>query len=93
MQSSIAPVPVWPDEADTLSVVGLSGLPPSYTYFLQKAIITPATKDTEKSVSYLTLKQGTNMMSQEQWDDWTDQPDDSYILKCVADTLGLTLIP
>lgn len=31
-------------------------------------------------------------MTEEQWQNWTTQPDDAYCLACVADNLNLELV-
>ena len=77
--------PDYPPASDTLAVDSLNGIPPSYRWALQKSVENP-----DKTVSYQTLIDGNGAMSEEQWAEWTTQPD-SYVLECAAEYLGVTL--
>lgn len=53
----------------------------------------PARDAVEEIAIYTELAAGNQSMTQAQWDQWTTQPTDQYVLQCVADNLGVTLIP
>jgi hypothetical protein len=85
MQTAIAPVIVYPGNANTLYIrsIGL-GPPPSYYYELQQVTVTPAIDEqrdpTDNSIivaaqpaqtSVVVLKNGNVNMPQEDWNNWT----------------------
>ncbi len=46
---------------------------------------------TREDVTYALCYQGVSQMTQEQWDDWSDQEDPAYILASVAANESLAL--
>jgi hypothetical protein len=66
---------------------------PVFSYVLAK--VTPGDDKADPPVpeQMVNLSQGSNAMTDEQWNNWTDQPSEEYILSCVAENLGLEIIP
>ena len=104
MQSPIVPVPVFPTQADTLVVDSFNSIPLNYRWALMKTnIVTPASPAigieskegyipaVAKVTSLEMLTQGNGSLTAKQWDDWTKQADEPYVLSCVAANLGVKL--
>lgn len=74
--------PLFPPACNTLVVDSFNGLPPTYRW---------STGVKSEDVPYKELRSGNESISDEQFDDWTTQPTDSFIAKCASETLGLEL--
>ncbi len=81
IQSDISPVPYGPvNIATSLKIDGNAGdIPPYFAFSI-------LTKDG------VLCQQAISRMRDEQWAKWTSQSDASYILQCVADNEGFTLV-
>lgn len=79
--------PLYPPASNTLIVDSLFGLPYNYRWCLAK--VTSA--GSPPVATTLPLVDGNGAMSQAQWDAWTSQDDQTYILTCVATNLGVVL--
>lgn len=85
--------PNYPSAANDLYVRGgnitAEGAPTGFYYELRKR--TESVVDDEPVVSYVMLQNGNFDMTDDQWNAWTTQPTDPYVLECAAAILGLTL--
>ena len=105
MQTAIAPVIVYPGNANTLMIRSIGfGPPPSYYYELQQVTVVPPIPEqldpTDGSVivaavpeqtTVVVLKNGNVNMTQEQWDGWSETVNDNeYQLDTISANLGLT---
>ena len=75
MQTAIVPVAVFPSTANVLAVDSLVGLPPSYRWTLRNGAT--------------ALSTGNGAITDAQFDAWTTQPTDDFILDCAAANLGV----
>ena len=51
----------------------------------------PAVDPVPEQTSYTELRCGNGAMTDAQWNGWTTQSDESYVLSCVATNLGVKL--
>ncbi len=91
--------PLFPAACNWMQGASFYGWPYSYRWSLGVRTVAPGTPAkagqdaVAETVTYNELANGNATMTQEQWEQWTTQPTDEYVRQCVADNLGVTLIP
>lgn len=72
---------LYPSDCNTLQAGSFNSLPPSWRW---------SVGITDVDGNYTELRAGNGAMTTDQWDAWTTQPSDNYVMSCVAASLGLT---
>ncbi len=89
ISSQISPEQYGPKLTGTvLRIDGNAGqIPPSFQF----AVLTAAPESEDDPPQQLCA-QGISAMTADQWNAWTDQDSETYILECVAENESLTLV-